>query len=152
MRQAATADQFVERVLDVRFAIDELQRQRLSGAQPWNRIAVDSIGVAGHSFGALTTQAIAGQKYPGVEGLSDPRLKAFVALSPALPVGVKMDFAQAFADVGQPFFALTGSRDFSPTQGSANAQRAGYTTLSPRGNAPCSGWTVPPTRPLVATG
>lgn len=133
LRQAATADQFVERLLDVRFAIDELQRRRLSGEPPWSRIAVDSIGVAGHSFGALTTQAIAGQKYPGVEGLSDPRPKAFVALSPALPVGVKMDFAQAFADVGRPFFALTGSRDFSPTQGSASAQRAGVYDALPKG-------------------
>lgn len=130
---AASAEQMVERLQDLRFAIDELQRRATAGEAPWARIRADAIGVAGHSFGALTTQAVAGQRYPGVGGLSDPRPKAFVALSPSLPIGVKLSPGEAFADVVRPFFALTGSRDASPIQrNGADAQRAAvYDALPP---------------------
>ena len=133
LQAAASSDQFVERLMDLRFAISEVQRRADAGEAPWNRIRADAIGVAGHSFGALTTQAVAGQRYPGVDGLSDPRPRAFTALSPSLPIGVKMSPNEAFAGVVRPFFALTGSLDSSPIQrDQAAAQRAGvYDALPP---------------------
>ena len=133
LQTAASADQMIERLLDLRFAINELQRRATTGEAHWNRIRADAIGVAGHSFGALTTQAVAGQRYPGVDDLSDPRPKAFVALSPSLPIGGKLSPSEAFAGVVRPFFALTGSKDSSPIQrNQAAAQRAGvYDALPP---------------------
>jgi predicted dienelactone hydrolase len=134
LQAAASADQMIERLMDLRFAINELQRRAATGEAPWNRIRVDAIGVAGHSFGALTAQAVAGQRYPGVADLSDPRPQAFVALSPSLPMGVKLSPSEAFAGVVRPFFALTGSQDASPVQrNQAATQRAGVYDALPHG-------------------
>jgi dienelactone hydrolase len=134
MRAAASADQMIERLMDLRFAISEVMRRGASGDAPWNRIRTDAIGVAGHSFGALTTQAMAGQKYPGVDDLSDPRPRAFVALSPSLPIGVKLSPSEAFAGVSRPFFAISGSLDASPIQrNQASAQRAAVYDALPSG-------------------
>jgi predicted dienelactone hydrolase len=134
LQAAASADQMIERLLDLRFAINELLRRSAAGEAPWDRIRTDAIGVAGHSFGALTTQAVAGQRYPGVDDLSDPRPKAFVALSPSLPLGVKLSPTEAFAGVVRPFFALTGSLDASPIQrNQAGAQRAAVYDALPHG-------------------
>jgi predicted dienelactone hydrolase len=133
LQAAASADQFVERLQDLRFALDELLRRSAAGEAPWQRVRADALGVAGHSFGALTTQALAGQRYPGVGDLSDPRPKAFVALSPSLPVGVRQAPSEAFADVVRPFFALTGSRDASPIQASPSVQRAAVYDALPHG-------------------
>ncbi len=61
------------RPLDVRFAIDQLE----------------SVGMAGYSFGAYTTLAGAGQTFFTAAGkqirLAEPRLKATVAMSPNAP-------------------------------------------------------------------
>jgi predicted dienelactone hydrolase len=133
VQAAGSADQLIERLQDLRFVINELLRRSGVGEAPWNRIRAGSIGVAGHSFGALTTQAVAGQRYPGVGDLSDPRPRAFVALSPSLPIGVKMPPSEAFAGVVRPFFALTGSRDAGPIQMNPSAQRAAVYDALPRG-------------------
>lgn len=134
LQAAASADQMIERLLDLRFAINELLRRAGGGEAPWNRIRADATGVAGHSFGALATQAVAGQRYPGIDGLSDPRPRAFVALSPSLPVGGELSPSEAFAGVVRPFFALTGSLDASPVQRKqAHSQRAAVYDALPRG-------------------
>lgn len=80
---AASAGQMIEQLRDLYFAVDEVLRRAEAGEVPWNRIRADALGFAGHSFGALTIQASAGQRYQGVEDLSDPRPKAFVALGPS---------------------------------------------------------------------
>lgn len=64
--------------------------------------------MSGHSFGAHTTQALAGQSFPGAD-LSDPRIDAAVALSPAPPRDGSAE--AAFANVRIPFFSITGSED-----------------------------------------
>lgn len=134
LKAAASADQMVERLQDLYFVIDELLRRSAAGEAPWTRVRADALGVAGHSFGAQTAQAMAGQRYSGVADLSDPRLKAFVALSPSLPVGVKLSATEAFAGITRPFFALTGSLDASPIQtAGARAQRAAVFDALPRG-------------------
>ena len=134
LKAAASADQMDERLQDLRFFINELMHRAAAEEPPWNRIRTDALGVAGHSFGALTTQAVAGQRYPGVDDLSDPRPLAFVALSPSLPIGVKLAPSGAFVAVTRPFFALTGSLDASPIQRrQARAQRAGVYDALPRG-------------------
>ena len=64
LRAAASGEQLVNRAGDVRFVIDELERQQRTGAAPWQRLRLDALGLSGHSFGALTTLAAAGQRYP----------------------------------------------------------------------------------------
>lgn len=67
--------------------------------------------MAGHSFGALTTQAIAGQSFePRIEpGLSDSRVKAAIGFSPSPPLTGSSE--AAFASIRIPFLSITGTAD-----------------------------------------
>ena len=86
VKAAAQPDQYLQRVLDARFAIDELARREQSGGS-WGRVRLNAVGFCGHSFGARTTQALAGETRPGADAgqlreLNDERIKAFIAFSP----------------------------------------------------------------------
>jgi predicted dienelactone hydrolase len=111
LREATRPQQLIARALDVRFVLDELARRRASTdpADGWTRrIDPDRIGVSGHSFGALTTQAVAGQSYRHREAvLADPRPRAFVAFSPS----DRESGDRAFARIDRPFMVVTGSAD-----------------------------------------
>ena len=116
LRAAVGAEQLVARVRDMRFAIDELARRSVAGEAPWMRLRADAVGIAGHSFGALTTQALAGQRYPVPAALAEPRACAFIALSPSPGRGraAAMSPREAFGAVTRPFLAVTGSLDGDP--------------------------------------
>ena len=125
LRRAASAEQLRQRVLDVRFALDELSRLAASapaGAAVWSQLRLDAVGLAGHSFGAHTTQALAGQRYGVPADFADERLKAFVALSPSAPRGPGASVQRAFAGVRRPFMAVTGSLDGDPLGGDNTAE------------------------------
>lgn len=117
LRDAANGRQLLARVADVRFVLDEVERRRQARLAPWVEVDLAAVGVAGHSFGAHTVQALAGQRFPVGPPLADPRPRAFVALSP----GALRDDA-AFAAVQRPFFALTGSLDADPFGGHAGGE------------------------------
>jgi pimeloyl-ACP methyl ester carboxylesterase len=52
---------------------------------------------------------MAGQRYPGFEGISEPRLASFIAFSPTVPM---MGSAQrAFERLSRPLLSITGTRD-----------------------------------------
>ena len=109
LRSAAGARQLLDRLGDVIFVLDEVQRRRQAGDADWSRVRTTRVGLSGHSFGAHTTLGMAGQRYPGMEPLQEPRLGAFIAFSPSLPV--VGDPAQAFAAIQRPLLAITGTRD-----------------------------------------
>ena len=70
------------------------------------------IAAAGHSFGAYTVLAVAGQKFgPLARSRGDERVKAVIAMSPQPPA---IDPARAYADVKVPILHLTGTEDTSP--------------------------------------
>lgn len=114
LRGAASAEQLVERVRDMRFAMDEVARRAAAGEAPWTRVRADAIGVAGHSFGAHTTQALAGQRYRVPAEFADARPRAFIALSPSAGRGDPPDVQRAFGGIARPFLAVTGSLDGDP--------------------------------------
>lgn len=73
------------------------------------------VGVAGHSFGAWTTQAVAGVRFaiPGhSESLSDPRPLAFLAMSPNGPSPLQPPGAWDAAI--RPMLLMTGTEDRMP--------------------------------------
>ena len=65
------------------------------------------IGIAGHSYGALTVQAIAGQSVGG-QDLRDNRIRAAIALSPSAS---SLERARLMSNVTIPFFSITGDQD-----------------------------------------
>ncbi len=82
---------------------------------PWrDRVDPTRVGIAGHSLGARTTLAVAGQTLAGVDvgPFRDPRFRAAFAMSPSPPPNDTA--AHAFRDMAMPIAHLTGTRDESP--------------------------------------
>ncbi|MCW3845642.1 dienelactone hydrolase [Sphingomonas sp. LB-2] len=111
-RASMGAEQLVARVGDVRFVIDRVAAHQRQDACDLGRADADHIGMSGHSFGAHTTQAVAGQRYGSYgAAFADPRIKAAIAFSPS--PGQNSD-SDAFGAIRIPFFSLTGSLDAVP--------------------------------------
>jgi dienelactone hydrolase len=106
----------INRPLDVSFAIDQLTALNADASFPLHgRLDLNKLGVAGHSFGAFTTMAVAGARIPalGTEPrFLDPRVKAAVAMS--TPANKNSDTDAAFASVKMPVFHMTGTKDELP--------------------------------------
>ncbi|SDU20648.1 Predicted dienelactone hydrolase [Verrucomicrobium sp. GAS474] len=103
----SNVDNFVNRPKDISFALDRLTALNQTDG-PWrNRLDLARIGVAGHSFGAYTTMAIAGATFavPRLSGLSDPRVKAVVAMSVPNVPGTRFD------SITLPALHFTGTFD-----------------------------------------
>jgi dienelactone hydrolase len=114
LRAAASGEQLRARVADVQFAIDEVLRRAAAGVAPFTRVRADAIGASGHSFGAHTVQALAGQRFPvAADGAADARIRAFIGFSPSIGRG-RLSPAEQFARVTRPFLAVTGGHDGSP--------------------------------------
>jgi len=111
VKAAATAEQLVERAHDVQFAVEQLLKLRQDRNGPWSRVRPEALGMAGHSFGAQTTLAVAGRDYQvrGAPDLSESHFKAFAAFSPSVGHG-----AGGIKGITRPMLCLTGSLDGNP--------------------------------------
>jgi predicted dienelactone hydrolase len=114
MRTAADLKNFWLRVDDVRAVIDQLDRWNKGSGNPLSgRLDMKRIGMSGHSFGAVTTQAVTGQRFFLGSSLTDARIKAAVIMSPSGPRRGG-NATMAFGGVKIPWMLLTGTRDTAP--------------------------------------
>lgn len=112
LREAASAENFLLRAHDVRAVLDAAEHWQTTAGHPLaGRLDLTRVGMSGHSFGAVTTQAVAGQRFAG-HAFADPRIRAAVALSPSPPHDGS-DPATAFAAVTLPWLLMTGTLDQS---------------------------------------
>ncbi|HEY3332511.1 MAG TPA: hypothetical protein VGK19_20950 [Capsulimonadaceae bacterium] len=109
-KAAMTVEQLQARAQDAVFVATEIARRAAAGVGPFANVDAKAIGFSGHSFGAKTTLAVAGETFPAtLTPMSDPRYKAFIAFSPmSRTVG---DLNNAFGSIKAPFLSLTGSQD-----------------------------------------
>jgi len=114
MNQAASLQNFLLRVQDVPAVLNQLeawtanQTNQLSG-----RLDLKKVGMSGHSFGAVTTEAVSGETLPaGGQKFTDARIKAAVVFSPSAPRAGNA--AKAFGAVKFPWLLMTGTKDLSP--------------------------------------
>jgi hypothetical protein len=116
LRDAASAQQLIARVADLRFAIDELARRSAALEAPWSRVRLQALGVSGHSFGAGTVLALAGARYAAAAtpGFTEPRVRAFIALSPAPDREQRLTLREQFGAIDRPVLVVTGSHDGDP--------------------------------------
>lgn len=103
------------RTQDVSFAIDQMLRSNANNGPLRGRLNVTAVGVAGHSFGALTALQCAGQisfRSDGTEiSFTDTRVNAVVAMSSPVPESVKARARETFAHIKVPCLHFTGTKD-----------------------------------------
>jgi predicted dienelactone hydrolase len=113
LRDAANLQNFLDRARDVHIVLDQLEKSNKDQESPlWNRLAFDHVGMSGHSFGAVTAQAVSGQAFLGQPRFTDRRVKAAVLMSPGPPR--REEPAEAFGKVEIPWMLLTGTKDSAP--------------------------------------
>jgi predicted dienelactone hydrolase len=135
LRSAAGLENFLLRIDDVRAVLDQLDRWNKAENNPLHgRLDLKHIGMSGHSFGAVTTQAISGQRFMRGTGFTDPRIKAAVIMSPSGPRRGAGDSAQAFGEVKIPWILLTGTRDTAPIGDADIASRLSVFPALPAGD------------------
>lgn len=114
LQRAASGQNLVLRCGDVKAVLDALAVwNREVGSPLHGRLDLDHVGMSGHSFGAVTTQAVAGQAAPGLGArFTDPRIDAALPMSPSVPKAGTP--ARAFGSVSVPWLLMTGTEDRSP--------------------------------------
>ncbi|MBX7256512.1 MAG: hypothetical protein K1Y02_09140 [Candidatus Hydrogenedentes bacterium] len=107
-----------DRIRDITFLMDNLSRFDEYAPALKGKIDATCIGMAGHSYGAFTTQLIAGAELtdpvtsvPATYG--DPRPRAFILLSGqgCDPLGLT---ESSWKKITRPMLVVSGSRDPSP--------------------------------------
>jgi predicted dienelactone hydrolase len=121
LRKAASRENFMLRVQDISAVLDTLavwnSKSIVINPPDTNGILVahmdlTRVGMSGHSFGAITTEAVSGESFPFGRNFTDPRIKAAIIFSPSSPAGGTPD--KAFSSVKIPWMLMTGTKDVAP--------------------------------------
>ncbi len=114
----------LNRYYDITFVVDELKRWGQLNPKIGQLMDLDQIGMSGHSFGAITTQVLSGQKTPNKDNklinITDSRLVASIAYSPVPGVShlskgsEENDDVNIYETIQTPILLMTGTEDFSP--------------------------------------
>lgn len=116
MRGAANGEQLLARVYDIKFVLDELERRNNQRGVLQGKCNLDEIAITGHSFGAGTSMAIAGESYAPAGrtiSMADPRVKAAIYLS-APPDLHGRTPQEVFGGIKIPGLLMTGTEDTTP--------------------------------------
>ncbi len=123
LRKAASLDAYMDRTKDIPAVIDALTAWNAEKDHALKgRLDLEHLGMSGHSFGAQTTQAMAGQTAArGRLSFGEKRIDAAVMMSPSPPS--MSDPAEAFASIKIPCLLMTGTEDDSPIGNTTPADR-----------------------------
>jgi predicted dienelactone hydrolase len=115
MKQAASLDNFLLRVQDVPAVLNQLEIWNAAKTnQLAGRLDLKKVGMSGHSFGAVTTEAVSGETLPmGGQSFTDPRIRTAIAFSPSSPKKTG-GVAKTFGSVKIPWMLMTGTKDVAP--------------------------------------
>jgi len=114
MNRAASLENFKLRVADVPAVLDQLEIWNADKAHPLaGRMNLKKVGMSGHSFGAVTAEAVSGEMFPlGGQKFTEARITAAIAFSPSSPKAGSA--AKAFGSVKIPWLLMTGTKDVAP--------------------------------------
>lgn len=116
-----TEDITKARFHDVAFILDQLKAGNIEGDMA-QKLDLDVMGMSGHSFGALTTQVMAGQLYKKEQFKQDD-FKAHIAYS-QLPIWEDVDYKdKVYGTIDKPIFFMTGTEDNAPIEGHSYHKR-----------------------------
>ncbi|MCA9781870.1 MAG: hypothetical protein KC800_34365, partial [Candidatus Eremiobacteraeota bacterium] len=117
--------ELVDRGKDVSFALDLLEQGKLPDNLS-EKVDLEHVALAGHSFGALTAQAMAGVEVTDHEGhkvpIEDDRFDAYIAMSPygdSLPTYLLGMDPKTYEKIEKPLLTISGDHDrlFTGTEG-----------------------------------
>ncbi|HEY0782581.1 MAG TPA: hypothetical protein VGE98_09010, partial [Thermoanaerobaculia bacterium] len=126
--KAAAADPQVARArpADVRFVLDQVTRLEREASPLHGHLDLQAVGAAGHSFGAWTALAVAGQsslpRTPGEVTAADPRVKAAIAMSAPVPHSGEA-LEAGYRAIRIPVLHMTGTEDETPVGETAAVER-----------------------------
>lgn len=121
-RTVASPRVTLDRFADIPFALKQIEMLNAAAGPLHGRIDTSREGMSGHSFGAATTQAMAGQMFPNGAMLPGTPFKAFLAMSPSSDA--RGNDEQAFSHLDRPFLFMTGTKDdFSIRPGETDTAR-----------------------------
>ncbi|MDA0348911.1 MAG: dienelactone hydrolase [Verrucomicrobia bacterium] len=134
LKKAASAENAKLRYEDVPALIDSLESWNSKKDHPlYQKLDLSIIGMSGHSFGAITTQAVSGQQaIGGLINYTEDRIKAAVAFSPSSPQIGKPE--RAFGKVKIPWMLMTGTKDISPVGNADLDSRLSVFPALPKGD------------------
>lgn len=126
-RSPITRAMTVERFQDVPAVLNQLPGWAAENADVGAMMDLSTLGMSGHSFGAMTTQAMAGENFPGdhdapageLVSYKDDRFKAAIAYSP-VPIRELVGETPEkyfYGPISLPIFYMTGTNDDSPLEG-----------------------------------
>jgi predicted dienelactone hydrolase len=135
LRTAANLKNTVLRFQDIPATIDELERWVASSDhQLAGRLDLNHLGMSGHSFGAVTTQGVAGQRTArGSNDFTDTRIKSAIMMSPNGPKGLG-ELNKIFGGVTIPWFLMTGTKDVAIVGDADVESRLSVFPALPEGN------------------
>ena len=126
LKGPAQAANVINRPADVKFAIDRLEKLNRQPGPLKGRLDLTRIGMAGHSFGAYTTLAVAGEVFVLPSGrelsMADPRIKAAIPMSSPVP-RQPAQRQKAFRQIKIPCLHMTGTEDDSPVGDTKKEER-----------------------------
>ncbi len=111
LARSASLENFLLRVQDVPAVLNQLGIWNAETNSPLSgRMNLKRVGMSGHSFGAITTEAVSGETL-AVTGqtFTDPRITEAIAFSPSSPKAGSA--ATAFGAVKIPWMLMTGTKD-----------------------------------------
>ncbi|MGB4057602.1 MAG: hypothetical protein WBK77_05920, partial [Alphaproteobacteria bacterium] len=118
-----TREMTVERFRDVPFVLDRLPDWARETPDAGAAMDFSVLGMSGHSFGAMTTQAMAGQMFQGEDGglmhFREPRFRAGILYSP-VPIRKltgETPETHLYGPIDMPLLHMTGTEDESPLEG-----------------------------------
>ena len=119
-KASVTRETTLNRFKDVSFLIDQLPGWAEKESEVGEYMDLTRFGMSGHSFGAMTTQVMAGQMFPDENdkliSLREPRITCGILYS---PVPIKhltgeMPEPHIYGPIDIPLLHMTGTEDASP--------------------------------------
>ncbi len=111
----------LNRFKDIPFVLDRLPAWVDENAEIGMAFDLSRLGMSGHSFGAMTTQVMAGMKFPIDSGelsnFAEERFRAGLLYSP-VPIAHLTDAPpeEIYRAINMPLFHMTGTEDDSPIE------------------------------------
>jgi predicted dienelactone hydrolase len=107
--------QWRDRARDISLVIDSLPGLEVKFPELKGKIDSTKIGVAGHAYGAFTALLLAGMRPDDLQ-VTDPRVKAVLAMSPEGVSATRDLTAESFHSINIPVLFMTGTSDFGANE------------------------------------